>query len=49
MNIGIIGGGIGQTLGAGLLALGHKVTIGIRATTPEALAQPRAQAQTLAE
>ena len=50
MNIGIIGGGgVGQTLGAALVALGHKVTIGIRAATPEELAKSRAQAKPLAE
>ena len=50
MRIGILGGGsVGQTLGAGLARLGHEVTVGIREVTPDTLAQPRAQAQTLAE
>lgn len=50
MKIGIIGGGgVGQTLGAGLIAAGHSVTIGIRAATPDALAKPRAQAKPLAD
>lgn len=50
MKIGIIGGGgVGQTLGAGLIAAGHSVTIGIRAATPDELAKPRAQAKPLAD
>jgi predicted dinucleotide-binding enzyme len=44
MKIGIIGGGgVGQTLGTGLQALGHEVTIGIRNPTTEELSKPRAQ------
>lgn len=50
MNIGIIGGGgVGQTLGAALIEAGHSVTIGIRATTPDDLNKPRAQAKPLAD
>ena len=50
MKIGIIGGGgVGQTLGAGLIALGHQVTLGIRAPSAEELAKPRAQGKPLAE
>jgi 8-hydroxy-5-deazaflavin:NADPH oxidoreductase len=50
MKIGIIGGGsVGQSLGTGLIASGHSVTIGIRAPTPDELAKPRAQAKPLAD
>ncbi len=50
MKIGIIGGGgVGQTLGSGLIALGHQVTLGIRAPSAEELAKPRAQGKPLAE
>jgi hypothetical protein len=50
MNIGIIGGGsVGQTLGAGLIAQGHTVTLGIRTVSPAELAKPRAQAKPLAD
>jgi 8-hydroxy-5-deazaflavin:NADPH oxidoreductase len=50
MKIGILGGGgVGQTLGAGLIAKGHDVLIGIRAVTPAELAKDRAQAVSLAE
>jgi predicted dinucleotide-binding enzyme len=45
MKIGMIGGGgVGQTLGAALLAQGHEVRIGIRSPSAEELAKPRAQA-----
>ena len=50
MNIGIIGGGsVGQTLGAGLQALGHQVTIGIRIPSEAELAKPRDYAKPLAD
>jgi 8-hydroxy-5-deazaflavin:NADPH oxidoreductase len=50
MKIGIIGGGgVAQTFGAGLIALGHDVVLGIRSVTPEELAKDRAQAVPLAE
>ena len=50
MKIGIIGGGgVGQTLGAGLQALGHAVTLGIRSPSPEELAKPRTQAQPVSD
>jgi hypothetical protein len=50
MQIGILGGGsVGQTLGAGLKALGHEVMLGIREVTPETLSQPRAQARPLGD
>jgi predicted dinucleotide-binding enzyme len=50
MKIGIIGGGgVGQTLGSGLIALGHQVTLGIRSPSDEELAKPRAQGKPLAE
>jgi 8-hydroxy-5-deazaflavin:NADPH oxidoreductase len=50
MKIGILGGGgVGQTLGAGLIAKGHDVLIGIRAVTPAELAKDRAQAVPLAD
>ncbi len=50
MKIGMIGGGgVGQTLGAALLAQGHDVVIGIRNPSPEELAKPRAQAVPLSE
>jgi 8-hydroxy-5-deazaflavin:NADPH oxidoreductase len=50
MKIGMIGGGgVGQTLGAALLAQGHEVVIGIRAPSPEELTKPRAQAVPLNE
>ncbi len=49
MKIGIIGGGgVAQTFGAGLIALGHDVQLGIRSVTPEELAKDRAQAVPLA-
>jgi 8-hydroxy-5-deazaflavin:NADPH oxidoreductase len=42
MKIGMIGGGgVGQTIGAALKALGHDVVLGIRAVTPEELAKER--------
>jgi 8-hydroxy-5-deazaflavin:NADPH oxidoreductase len=48
MNIGIIGGGgVAQTLGAGLIALGHHVTIGLRNPGQAELDKPRAQAEPL--
>jgi 8-hydroxy-5-deazaflavin:NADPH oxidoreductase len=50
MKIGIIGGGgVAQTFGAGLIALGHDVQLGIRHVTPEELAKDRANASTLAD
>lgn len=50
MEIGIIGGGVvGQSLGAGLIKLGHHVTIGIRAVTPDELAKDRDQTVPLAD
>lgn len=50
MNIGIIGGGVvGQSLGAGLVKLGHHVTIGIRAVTPAEMSKERAQTTPLAD
>ncbi|MGL4237930.1 NADPH-dependent F420 reductase [Tabrizicola sp.] len=50
MRIGMIGGGgVGQTLGAALIAKGHEVVIGIRNPSAEELAKPRAQAEPLAE
>jgi 8-hydroxy-5-deazaflavin:NADPH oxidoreductase len=50
MKIGIIGGGgVAQTFGAGLIALGHDVQLGIRNVTPEELAKDRAQATPLAD
>jgi len=50
MKIGMIGSGVvGQTLGAKLAALGHEVTMGIRAPGPEEMARPRDNAATLAE
>jgi 8-hydroxy-5-deazaflavin:NADPH oxidoreductase len=48
MRIGMVGGGgVGQTLGAGLIGLGHEVVIGIRSPSAEELAKPRAQAEPL--
>jgi hypothetical protein len=45
MKIGMIGGGgVGQTLGAALIAQGHEVVIGIRNPSTEELAKERAQA-----
>lgn len=45
MKIGMIGGGgVAQTLGAGLIALGHEVVLGIRSPSAEELAKARAQA-----
>ena len=50
MKIGMIGGGgVGQTLGAALLARGHEVVIGVRNPSAEELAKPRAQAVPLAD
>ena len=50
MKIGIIGGGgVAQSFGAGLIALGHDVVLGIRSVTPDALAKDRAQAVPLAD
>lgn len=50
MKIGIIGGGgVAQTFGAGLIALGHDVQLGIRSVTPDELAKDRAQAVPLAD
>ncbi len=50
MKIGMIGGGgVGQTLAAGLLKAGHDVVIGIRSVTSAELAKPRAQAEPLAD
>lgn len=49
MRIGIIGGGnVAQKLGAGLARVGHDVALGVRDTSPEALAKPRENAETLA-
>jgi predicted dinucleotide-binding enzyme len=48
MQIAMIGGGgVGQTLGAGLMAKGHSVVIGIRNPSPAELEKPRAQGDTL--
>jgi 8-hydroxy-5-deazaflavin:NADPH oxidoreductase len=50
MKTGMIGGGgVAQTFGAGLIALGHDVVLGIRNVTPEELAKDRAQAVPLAD
>jgi 8-hydroxy-5-deazaflavin:NADPH oxidoreductase len=50
MKIGIIGGGgVAQTFGAGLIALGHDVVLGIRNVTADELAKDRAQAVPLAD
>jgi 8-hydroxy-5-deazaflavin:NADPH oxidoreductase len=50
MKIGIIGGGgVAQTFGAGLVALGHDVVLGIRNVTPEELAKERSMAVPLAD
>ena len=50
MKIGIIGGGgVGQTLGAGLQVLGHQVTIGIRSPSVAELTKPRNQGVPLGE
>jgi 8-hydroxy-5-deazaflavin:NADPH oxidoreductase len=50
MKIGMIGGGgVGQTLGAALLAQGHEVVIGVRLPSAEELAKPRAQAVPLSD
>jgi 8-hydroxy-5-deazaflavin:NADPH oxidoreductase len=49
MRIGMIGGGgVGQTLATGLMAMGHEVVIGIRTPSAEELAKARAQAEPLA-
>jgi hypothetical protein len=48
MKIAMIGGGmVGQTLASKLLAVGHDVTIGIRAATGAELAKPRNYTATL--
>jgi 8-hydroxy-5-deazaflavin:NADPH oxidoreductase len=48
MKIGMIGGGgVAQTLGAALIALGHEVVLGIRAPSAEELAKARPQAEPL--
>lgn len=48
MRIAMIGGGgVGQTLGAALLARGHDVVIGVRVPSAEELAKPRNQAEPL--
>jgi 8-hydroxy-5-deazaflavin:NADPH oxidoreductase len=48
MRIAMIGGGgVGQTLGAGLIAKGHEVVIGIRNPSAEELAKDRPQGETL--
>lgn len=48
MRIGMIGGGgVGQTLGAGLIAKGHEVVIGIRNPSTDELAKTRPQGETL--
>ena len=50
MKIAMIGGGmVGQTLGAGLIAKGHQVTIGIRNPVASELAKPRNYAEPLAD
>jgi 8-hydroxy-5-deazaflavin:NADPH oxidoreductase len=50
MKIGMIGGGgVGQTLGAGLIAKGHEVVIGIRSPSTEELAKARPQGAPLTE
>jgi 8-hydroxy-5-deazaflavin:NADPH oxidoreductase len=50
MKIGIIGGGgVAQVFGAGLMALGHDVVLGIREVTPVELAKDRSNAATLAD
>lgn len=50
MKIGIIGGGgVAQVFGAGLIALGHDVVLGIREVTPQELAKERSNAQPLAD
>lgn len=50
MRIAMIGGGgVGQTLGAGLIAAGHDVVIGIRNPSSEELAKLRPQGETLTE
>lgn len=50
MKIGIIGGGgVGQTLGSGLVAKGHQVTVGIRNVTAAELAKPRSNAAALGD
>lgn len=50
MKIGMIGGGgVGQTLGAALIALGHQVVIGIRTPSAEELAKARPQGATLTD
>ena len=48
MKIGMIGGGgVGQTLGAKLIEMGHDVVIGIREVTAAELDKDRANAETL--
>jgi predicted dinucleotide-binding enzyme len=50
MRIAMIGGGVvGQTLGAGLIAKGHEVVIGIRNHSTEELAKARPQGVTLSQ
>jgi predicted dinucleotide-binding enzyme len=50
MKIAMIGGGgVGQTLGAGLIANGHEVVIGIRNPSAEELAKARPQGAPLTE
>jgi 8-hydroxy-5-deazaflavin:NADPH oxidoreductase len=50
MKIGLIGAGaVGQTIGAALAAKGHDVMLGIRSVSPQELAKPRSNAQTLDE
>jgi predicted dinucleotide-binding enzyme len=50
MKIGIIGGGgVAQTLGAGLIGLGHSVQIGLRQVNDAELAKPHGSAQSLAD
>lgn len=50
MKIAMIGGGgVGQTLAAGLMAKGHEVVIGIRNPSAEELAKARPQGATLVD
>jgi 8-hydroxy-5-deazaflavin:NADPH oxidoreductase len=50
MKIGMIGGGgVGQTLGTALIALGHDVVIGIRDPSAEELAKERNMARPLVD
>jgi 8-hydroxy-5-deazaflavin:NADPH oxidoreductase len=50
MKIAMIGGGgVGQTLGMGLMAQGHEVVIGIRNPSAEELAKARPQGATLTD